>query len=853
MQFIELPIQTAISRILENLHQRDELVVQAAPGAGKTTIVPLALLDADWRKGKILLLEPRRMATRAVAYRMAELLDERVGQTVGYRIRQDTQISPNTQIEVVTPGVLLQMLQNDPSLEEYSAIIFDEFHERSVDADFALSLCLHARSLLRDDQSPLKLILMSATLDDERISAFLNHAPVIRCEGRMFPVDIIYQGECPRAQLLEQIIATVCLAHRQHSGSVLVFLPGQKEIQQCTQRLERSLPRSTAVYPLYGSLPLEQQIKAIQPLPAGNNIDRKVVLATDIAETSLTIEGVSVVVDSCVHRTPVFDTKSGMSRLSTQLCSRDSITQRAGRAGRLGPGTCYRLISQSTTLAQRSPIEILQTDLMPLALQLLNYGATGPEELQWLDAPSPSAYATALSLLQQFGAVTQRDNRPAITPYGTQLALFGTHPRLAHMMLRSRLLGAERFACFLAAVLMEPARPANMQGDLEHWETLSERTPRDFGDPVFSAYLKRVKRQQDEFLKKLLLLNVPKVKKIDNVDVCRLTGLLMVFAYPDRLARRRAESQHVYLLANGRAASLPPTNPLCGTNWLVAIETGGVQGTTEDRIYLAAPVEPDDLILFLGDAMQTIRIAEWDERAGRFIAEERRQIGVLVLDIRKLDSLTPEIRTTALSEFIHEKGLAVLSWTEECQTLCQRIQTVRAVSATLAEEFPDCSEAVLLNKREDWLTPHLSGVQTIKDLRKLDILNLLRAYITWPKLTKLDLLAPERIDVPSGHTAPIDYSQTPPALQVKLQEMFGCAETPKIVNGALPLTLHLLSPARRPLQITQDLAGFWRGSYPAVKKEMKGRYPKHPWPDDPLQATATRYTKSRTQGPSPRR
>lgn len=836
---MNLPIHEVIDAIQEALSTRDELIIEAPPGAGKTTIVPLELLkNAPWLTGKILLLEPRRMAARAVAQRMAQLLGEEPGARVGYRIRQQTRISPRTQIEVVTGGVLLRMLQQDPSLAGYDVVIFDEFHERNLDSDFALSLCLHSRPLFREADCPLKLVVMSATLDGEQIARYVDHAPIIRSEGRRYPVDIVYLGECPRAETVARTIECVVQAHHNHPGNILVFLPGQREIQQCQAQLAHRLPASTAIFPLYGALPLEQQLRAIEALDQKAGFDRKLVLATDIAETSLTIEGITLVVDSCLHRSPAFDHKTGLTRLTTQRISRASATQRSGRAGRLAPGTCYRLLSQATTLSAHSAAEITQADLAPLVLQMFSYGVNSPDELTWLDSPPPAAYQNAVRLLRQLGAFKQDGAVDTLSAHGEELSRVTTHPRLAHMILAAQPLQLGREACFLAAALTEPGRPPELGNQIDHWLNFlpgsTTRSP--------SPWLQRVWRQSDEFAKNLC--PQPRQQPPKKM-ILTPAGLLLAMAYPDRIARRRDLNDGSFLLSNGRAARVDSHHPLNRHPWICIAETGAHQTAKDDRIFAAASLDEQDIRHFLANLITPEHCAFWDHNAQRFIAEQRLKIGAILLATQKLSDIDPGLRQQAICQYICESDFTALNWTLDCEQLCQRVNTLRRVLDDPSEQFPDCTPSALKHHADIWLTPYLGEVRTAQDLGKLDVVNLLKNYLTWPKLQILDRLVPSQIKVPSGFFVDIDYRHWPPILEVKLQEMFGCAETPTLVDGRLRLSLHLLSPARRPLQITQDLAGFWQGSYKEVQKEMKGRYPKHPWPDDPQQASATRFTKKR--------
>ncbi|MBV0933470.1 ATP-dependent helicase HrpB [Marinobacterium weihaiense] len=826
-----LPIDPLLPRICQTLCDHDELILQAEPGAGKTTRVPLALLDQSWLgRQKILLLEPRRLAAKAAAARLAQQLGEAVGERVGYRIRLESRISARTVIEVVTEGVLTRMLQEDPGLEGIGLVIFDEFHERSLDADTGLALALQGRELLREGP-PLKLLLMSATLDSDALSTLLNQAPVLCSEGRSYPVSLHY-GSPVRIDepVAPRVVRCIQQALSAHAGSLLVFLPGQGEIRQVQQQLGDAVnDPALLIAPLYGDLPLNEQQRAIAPAPDGQ---RKVVLATAIAETSLTIDGIEVVIDAGLSRQARFDPASGMTRLHTTRVSAAAATQRAGRAGRLGPGSCYRLWSeqQQAQLEAHAPAEILQADLAPLALQLLRWGVNDPNELAWLDPPPAAAYAQALDLLQRLEAVdSPAPGQYRLTARGEQMAELPAHPRLAHLLLCGQAHGMADLAADLAALLSERDPLNTRQADLQ--QRLDWLKHPDGGRH-------RIHRLARQFRHLCPPAASTATAKLTGEQA---PGYLLACAYPDRIALGRDQQAGQYRLSGGRGARLDSQDRLSRHPWLAVASLSSRQGQATDQIRLAAPLDPALFDGPLASLKQQRQVVDWDTRADRLIAERQACIGALVLSRTPDTSLDPARRTEAILALIRREGLGLLNLDENCTRLCQRIAFVRRHDPA-PECWPDLSETGLLATLEDWLAPWLDRVTKRSDLQALELLPLLRNQLDWPQQQALDSLAPERMEVPSGSRIRIDYSQDAPVLAVKLQEMFGCARTPELGFG-VPLTLHLLSPAQRPLQVTRDLAGFWQGSYADVRKEMKGRYPKHPWPEDPARAEPTARTK----------
>lgn len=836
---ISLPIDEALPALRQALLSRDEAVLEAPPGAGKTTRVPLALLNEPWLAGQsIVMLEPRRLAARAAAERLASELGEKVGETVGYRIRLESKVGPNTRIEVVTEGILARRLQDDPTLEGVGLVIFDEFHERSMDADLALALTLNARVLLRDE--PLKLLLMSATLEGARLSSLLDDAPVVRSEGRMYPVAQRWGRPFQAGERIEQRVAqTVLQALDEEPGSVLVFLPGQAEIRRVNDMLAEQLGDRGEVMlcPLHGELDLMAQRAAIEPAPAGK---RKVVLATNIAETSLTIEGVRVVVDAGLARVPRFDPGSGMTRLETRRISRASATQRAGRAGRLEPGACYRLWSedQHAQLAAYGEAEILQADLAGVALQLARWGVE-PDELAWLDVPPAAAYRQAQDLLERLGALG-RNARGGwqLTAHGLAMAELPAHPRIAHMLLRGQALGLAPLAADLAALLVE--RDIQRGGGTD----ISTRLGLLDGSAGRHGGAQRVRQLARQF--RGLLRASSGVAPVDASDH-RWVGALLAFAYPDRIARQRREAGGEYRLANGRAAVFGEPDALMKESWLVIAELGSRHGQREERIYRAAALDPALFDEVLSEQVRQRDELEWDEREGVLRAERQRRVGELILSREPLPGLDDEARGRALLGLVRRKGLELLPWTPELRQWQARIWLLRQidVSAGADSEWPDVSDDALLARLEEWLLPYLGKVSRLAHFAQLDLKAMLGTLLPWPLPQRLDELAPVAIAVPSGSRVRLDYSESPPVLAVRLQELFGLADTPRVAGGRQPVKLHLLSPARRPVQVTQDLASFWANTYAEVKKDLKGRYPKHYWPDDPLMAEPTARAKPR--------
>lgn len=820
---ISLPIDAVLPALRDALHNRDEAVLEAPPGAGKTTRVPLALLNEPWLAGQtILMLEPRRLAARAAAERLASELGEKVGETVGYRIRLDSKVGPDTRIEVVTEGILTRRLQSDPALDGVGLLIFDEFHERSLDADLALALSLNGRELLRDEPA-LKILLMSATLEGERLSRLLGDAPVVSSEGRMHPVDIRWGRPFQPGEFIEpRVVDNVLLALAEQPGSVLVFLPGQAEIRRVHQSLQDALGERPDVLlcPLHGELDLNAQRAAIDPPAKGL---RKVVLATNIAETSLTIDGVRVVIDAGLARVPRFDPGSGMTRLDTQRISRASATQRAGRAGRLEPGVCYRLWSeaQHDQLAAHGSAEILQADLAGLALQLARWGVT-PDQLRWLDQPPAAAFAQARDLLARLGAF-KPGSRNNLSDHGQAMAELPAHPRIAHLLLRGQDLGLATMACDVAALLGE--RDIQRGGGADLHSRLALVSGESKAGRGGQGGVQRARQLARQYRG---LLRGKATAAVADPDHPRWLGALLALAYPDRVAQQRREGGAEYRLANGRAALFAEVDALMKCPWLVIADLGSRQGQREERIYLAAEFDPTLLDDVLADQVEHVDILDWDEREQVLRAERQTKVGELVLAREPLPGLDDEARAKALLGLVRRKGLNLLTWTPELRQWQARVALLRQLDLDKDghSEWPDLGDEALLATLEDWLQPYLGKVSRLSHFAALDLPSILRNLLPWPLPQRLEEWAPAHLAVPSGSNIRLDYSEHPPILAVRLQELFGLADTPRIAQGRQQVKLHLLSPARRPVQVTQDLANFWRTTYAEVKKDLKGRYPK---------------------------
>ena len=804
-----LPIHAVLEPLKAALTAANAAVLAAPPGAGKTTVVPLALLDQPWLQGgRILVLEPRRLAARAAAERMAATLGEGAGDTVGYRTRLQSRVGPDTRIEVITEGVFTRMILDDPGLDGVGAVLFDEFHERSLDADLGLALARESQSLLRQD---LRLLVMSATLDIAGVSKLLHDAPVIEAAGRMFPVETRYIGRNAAERFEDAMARAVVQALGEQTGSVLAFLPGQGEIHRTAQRLaERLRDPAIDVVPLYGALDKAVQDRAIEPAAPGR---RKVVLATSVAETSLTIEGVRVVIDGGLSRVPRFEPSSGLTRLATVRVSRSSAEQRRGRAGRTQPGVCYRLWDEEQTrgLVPHQRPEILEADLTAFALDLARWGARSTEGLALLDQPPAGAFAEARKVLQRLGAL---DDTGGLTDHGRRLTRIALPPRLAHMAAVASDGGDATLGARIAAVLSEPGLGGN--------------------DPDLRERLRALDRDRSPRARDALKLADRWTRSAGGGQGGGTDpGALLAEAFPERVARARGKPGE-FLLASGRGAFLDPTEVLAREPWLAVAELGG--GDARDRIRLAAAVDPAALEHRLEIEDRLVR-----EPSGRMVLKRLRRIGAIVVDEKIAGTPDRSQITAALRTGIERDGLKALRWGERASALRARLAFLR----TIDDGWPDVSDEGLAAQREIWLWPLLDTVQSLDAIPDAALEQGLRALIPWDRQRALDELAPARLETPLGSAA-IDYAADGgPRVDIRVQELFGVTTHPAVGGGRVPLTLALLSPARRPVQVTKDLPGFWRGSWAAVRAEMRGRYPRHPWPEDPTRAEPTSRAKPR--------
>ncbi|MCB1734256.1 MAG: ATP-dependent helicase HrpB [Gammaproteobacteria bacterium] len=841
---VSLPIDVHLDAIRAALSDSMIVLLSAPPGSGKTTRIPPALLSAEWLSGQgIVMLEPRRLATRAAARRMAEERGENVGDTIGYRVRFDNTVSARTRIEVVTEAILTRRLQNDPELNGVGLVIFDEFHERNLHSDLGLALCRDVQNGLRPG---LRILIMSATLDVEGLRRALGEVRLIEAPGQAHPVEMHYLPRDSDARIEDVAAAGIQRALRETEGDVLVFLPGGGEIQRVSERLPQDA--QTVILPLFGDLAPEAQDLALSPDPHGR---RKVVLATPIAETSLTIPGVRVVVDAGFARVAGFDAVSGLGKLTSVRISRASAEQRAGRAGRQGPGVCFRLWSESTQqgLLAHLPPEIAVSDLAPLTLELALWGVDDPGSLAWIDAPPIGHYAQAIHLLQELGAL-DRDRR--ITALGRKLAGQGAHPRIAAMLAEADRLGLRPLAADLAALLSErdvfragPGGPGRHVGvDVEDrlsalaaFRSGGRQAARQLdADPAACGQVARVAKQFGA----------------DGTPDGTQAGRLLMYAFPDRIAQRRDlpgdGSPARYRLANGKGAWLAASDPLAQSSWLLAARLDAGQG--EAKIQSAARLALTDIERDFAERIVTVEAASWDERSNGVIARRERRLDALVLSSEPWLDPPAAMQQLGLLDAIRRKGLTVLPWNDNAQALRGR---VAFVSRTFPEtdwpdwpDWPDWSDKALLDSLETWLLPYLNDMRRLDHLKALNLTDILHAALGWQRQRALDDLAPTHLVVPSGSRVRIDYASGEiPILAVRLQEMFGATATPALAAGKVPVLLHLLSPGRRPIQVTRDLAGFWDRTYAEVKKELKGRYPKHYWPDDPLQAEPTARAKPR--------
>lgn len=800
-----LPIDSILPDVLVALDRKPSCVVHAPPGSGKTTRLPLALLGAPWLGDrKILVLEPRRLAARAAARHMAALLGENVGERIGYRTRLDARVSRKTQLEVVTEGILTRMLQHDPELSEHGCVIFDEFHERGLQADLGLTLCLEVRAALRPE---LRLVIMSATLDAEAMAKLLD-APTLSCPGQPHPVETRYlRIAAPFVE--ERMARAIRHALGTEHGDILAFLPGAREIRRTMELLDISTP-GVSIHPLLGALTAKEQDQAIAKAAPGT---RKVVLATAIAETSLTIEGVRIVIDSGLARLPRFDPQSGMTRLVTEPASLATITQRRGRAGRTEPGVCFRIWDQTDEVS-RKPFpapEILEADLAPLALDLALWGVSNPDQLSWPTPPPAGNYQSAMALLARLRLL---DGRGRITSHGRSVAALPLHPRLGNMVLTAAHHDLGPTATRLAALLAEPGQITRQGTDLR--EAVRPR----------SGIPEAVRAGQDKIARQAAILP-------GTVDPGAV-GLLTALAYPDRIARRQKDGS--YRLSNGRKAIWPGPTPLADQEFLAIADLDGEASCA--RIWQAAPLRREELETFFGNEMRWEEEIHFDPIKDRVVAVRRRMLASLCVEEAPLDA-SPDRLTRALLHGIRD--ISLLPWDEDSRNLRDRVRFLRGLDP---EAWPDLGDAALATTLWEWLGPFVPGARSGAELSKAPLIQALKHLIGWERLVELERLAPQSLTVPSGALRRIDYSpQAGPILPVKLQEMFGCTTTPTLAGGRHPLLLHLLSPAGRPLQVTRDLESFWKNGYPHVRSEMRGRYPKHPWPENPTTSRPTAKTK----------
>ena len=841
-----LTITNALPSLLEALSKHANAVLQAPPGAGKSTLVPLALLPCSFiGRRKILMLEPRRLAARAVATRMASLMGENVGDSVGYRTRLESRISGRTRIEVITEGILTRMLQDDPALEDVACVIFDEFHERSLNADLGLALTLQSQETLRPD---LKILIMSATLDSGAVSHLLGDAPVVSSAGRSFEVAVQYVARRNDIALELQMANVVRSALADHPGDALCFLPGAAEIRRVVRNLESGLDATIDVLPLYGDLSPAAQDAALAPARAGR---RKIVLATSIAETSLTIEGVRIIVDAGLHRYTQFDPVTGMSRLETGRVSQASADQRRGRAGRLDSGVCYRLWSQSThvSLAAQTSPEILQADLAPLGLELACWGVHEASDLRWLDAPPAAPLTQARELLQNLDAL---DAHQRTTEHGRAMARIGTHPRLAHMLIRAQKMGVARLACDLASIVSERdllrAGVGSRDADIRLRLDVLRGGRRDLpsGMSVDDRALAQARKTSAQWQRQFDAGSAPSSREVASGGDA-LTGVLLGFAYPDRIGRSRGEGGR-YVLANGRGALFSEAQALTRSEFLVAAEVDG--GERDARIYLAAPLTLAEIEEHFAAHVIESNVIAWDTRERAVKSMRERRLQRLVLDAKPVAQPDAQAALAAVLEGIRTEGIHSLPWTRDMRQWQARVQLMRAympVTSTGAEStWPDLSDAALLATLDEWAPAWLPGITRASHFARIDLGNALRARLTFAQSAVLERDTPTHFIVPSGSRIPIDYLDGEvPTVSVRLQEVFGLTQTPSTAAGRVPLLLKLLSPAGRPVQITRDLISFWDRGYHEVMKDLKGRYPKHYWPDDPHTAVATRRARPR--------
>ena len=818
-----LPVAEVVPEILQKLSTNNTLIINAPTGAGKSTLLPLALLNENWlNRKKIYMLEPRRLAAKTIAYRMAEMLGEQIGESIGYRIRFESKTSSKTKIEVLTEGILTRMLQSDNALEDAAAVIFDEFHERSIHADVALALSREAQQILRPD---LKIVVMSATLDLPQLSGLLN-APTVKSEGRLYPVDIKYGNGNDVRHIPEICAQTTIQAVKENTeGDTLVFLPGQAEIKRCEDILRSNL-REFEITPLYGMLSSSQQQRAILPSKSGK---RKVVLATTIAETSLTIQGITIVVDSGFVRVSKFDPNSGLFRLETIQVDKDSATQRTGRAGRLSPGTCYRIWTKAThaQLTEHRTPEILEADLADLVLDMAQWGVSDIRKLTWLNPPPTGHINQAKELLTQLEAI----GKNKITEHGRKMHSLPCHPRLAHMLLKADELNQVALAADIAAVL-EEKDPLQRDSGIDLCIRI-EKLRRFRKTGKLSGVWKRIDQISNSYRR--LFKTEADNSHFDPYDA----GLILVFAYPERIAHSRPGNNAQFQLANGIIAMIGHKDDLAFEPWLAVANVNARDGV--GKIFLAAPLNPTDLQPFL----ETKEVVKWDSRIDEFSASTDLRIGSIILQSKPLQNPDPELKIEAICDAIRKDGKHLLDLNAEFKQLQNRVKSLSIWNTK--EDYPSMDTQALFETAETWLGPYLKDVKRIDDLKKLKLAELLFNALDWDFQQKLNAFAPVMLDVPSGSSVKLEYKENgdSPILAVRLQEVFGLENTPSINQGKNSVILHLLSPGFKPVQITKDLKSFWANTYFEVRKELKRRYPKHSWPENPLEAVPVRGVKKK--------
>ncbi|WP_089138465.1 ATP-dependent helicase HrpB [Vibrio rumoiensis] len=832
----QLPIISVLADLLSALGTHSQVILKAAPGAGKSTYLPQVLLQSDrddiGLQGKIIMMEPRRLAARNIAHYLARQLGETVGQTVGFRVKGESKVSQQTRLEIVTEGVMTRMLQSDPELTGVGLVIFDEYHERSLHADTALAFCLEVQQALRDD---LKILVMSATLDHEALKTLLPQAAYIESDGRGFPIDYHYAPLAANQYLVPRLTQLVPLWLAKESGSMLVFLPGVRDIRQLASNLEAlgMAEQGIDVCPLYGQLEVKAQQKAIAPSVQGR---RKVVLATNIAETSLTIEGIRMVMDSGLERVAKFEPKTGITRLEQSMIAQSSAEQRAGRAGRLEPGVCIRLYSQEALKQQPlvPQAEILHSDLISLQMELMFWGATQADELSWLDLPPQSNLQQAKGLLQQLGLLNSHHQ---LTSHGLQSQSLGVEPRFASMLLRAKELGERYYQTALAtlAMLEEPDKNSlDMSHDWHRWSQ---------GHHYKSSVLTRRCQQIGRSC------GVPfDMTLVDS----QLIGSCAALAFPDRIAQHRSGGQGQFLLANGHGATMDERHVLANYflshkhpvdyDLIVAIDIMRSTHSMSSQIFRAVRVEKQQIEQIFAEQIERLEHVQWQESRGGIRAEKQRRLGALVLDKQAITDIAPALKQAAMLDYIRRKGLSVLPWNEVSINLLNRIRN--GIEWMPEQDWPVMSDDILLANLEQWLAPYMVDIESVAKIKNIPLYQALSSYLGWPLNQEIDRWLPTHYRLPTGTNKAIRYQDgAEPILSVRMQEVFGESDSPLIAQGRKKLVLELLSPAQRPLQITQDLAGFWQGSYKDVQKEMKGRYPKHVWPDDPAHHVATTKTK----------